>query len=168
MIVVEHDLVVIRAADHLVDVGPGAGQAGGLIVAQGSPDQVARGDSLTGQWLRGERRAAAARPRRTPQSWLVVHGARANNLAGETVRLPLGVLVGVCGVSGSGKSTLMIDTIGRVLAPAKQTTSVAYEPVQPGQHDAIEYEPIGAAHPGAPSSWTRAAPASTVPRPSWT
>ena len=71
----------------------------------------------------------------------MVHGARANNLAGETVRLPLGVLAGVCGVSGSGKSTLMIDTIGRVLAPAKQTTSVAYEPVQPGEHDAIEGAP---------------------------
>ena len=76
-----------------------------------------------------------------------MRGARANNLVGETVRLPLGVLVGVCGVSGSGKSTLMIDTIGRVLAPAKQTTSVAYEPVQPGEHDAIECEPAGAPAP---------------------
>jgi len=73
-----------------------------------------------------------------------VRGARAHNLAGETVRLPLGVLVGVCGVSGSGKSTLMIDTIGRALAPSKQTTSVAYEPVAPGQHDAIEGAPARA------------------------
>ena len=148
VIVVEHDLDVIRAADHLIDVGPGAGWAGGRIVVQGSPEDVARAGSLTGQWLRGERRPAAARPRRRPSSWLIVRGPRAHNLAGETIRLPLGVLAGVCGVSGSGKSTLMIDTIGRVLAPAKQTTSVAYEPVQPGEHDAIEYEPAGALAPG--------------------
>jgi excinuclease ABC subunit A len=147
VIVVEHDPDVIRAADHLVDVGPGAGQAGGRIVAQGSPAEVTRAGSLTGKWLRGERRPAVTRPRRKPLSWLIVRGPRANNLAGETIRLPLGVLAGVCGVSGSGKSTLMIDTIGRVLAPAKQTTSVAYEPVQPGEHDAIEYEPAGAPAP---------------------
>ena len=167
VIVVEHDPVVIRAADHLIDVGPGAGQAGGLIVAQGSPEQVARADSLTGQWLRGERRAAVPRTRRTPPSWLIVRGARAHNLVGETIRLPLGVLVGVCGVSGSGKSTLMIDTIGRVLAPAKQTTSVAYEPVQPGRARRHRVRTRGCAALPAPSSWIRAARASTVPRPSW-
>ncbi len=68
-------------------------------------------------------------------------GARANNLKGETIALPLGVLLGVCGVSGSGKSTLMMDTLGRALVPRKQTTSVAYEPVDPGAHDRIEGAP---------------------------
>jgi excinuclease ABC subunit A len=70
-----------------------------------------------------------------------VRGARANNLQGDLVEIPLGMLVGVCGVSGSGKSTLIIDTLGRALAPRKQTTSVAYEPVDPGEHDAIENAP---------------------------
>jgi excinuclease ABC subunit A len=147
VIVVEHDPTVIRAADHLIDVGPGAGADGGLIVAQGSLADVARSGSLTGQWLAGQRQAAVVRKRREPSNWLTVRGARANNLAGDTVRLPLGVLVGICGVSGSGKSTLMIDTVGRALTPRKQTTSVAYEPVQPGEHDAIEVAPAGARGP---------------------
>ena len=73
--------------------------------------------------------------------WMELRGARANNLRGETIRFPLGVLVGVCGVSGSGKSTLVIDTLGRALAPQKQTTSVAREPLDPGEHDAIEGAP---------------------------
>jgi excinuclease ABC subunit A len=70
-----------------------------------------------------------------------MQGARAHNLCGEDVRLPLGVLLGVCGVSGSGKSTLLIDTLGRALAPKKQTTSVAYEPIEPGEHDGITGAP---------------------------
>jgi excinuclease ABC subunit A len=72
---------------------------------------------------------------------MVIRGARENNLKGEDIRIPLGVLVGVCGVSGSGKSTLLIDTVGRVLAPKKHTTSVAYEPMRPGAHDSIEGAP---------------------------
>jgi excinuclease ABC subunit A len=72
---------------------------------------------------------------------MTIRGAQANNLKGDLVALPLGALVGVCGVSGSGKSTLMIDTLGRALAPKKQTTSVAYVPVDPGEHDAIEGAP---------------------------
>ncbi|MFN2167843.1 MAG: hypothetical protein ACK2U9_16485, partial [Anaerolineae bacterium] len=142
VIVVEHDPALIRAADHLVDVGPGAGAAGGEIVAQGSPKQVARADTVTARWLRAGLKGTEVRaPRREPQGWLTIRGARANNLRGEGVRLPLGMLVGVCGVSGSGKSTLLIDTLGRALAPRKQTTSVAYEPVEPGEHDAIEGAP---------------------------
>ena len=140
VIVVEHDPQVMRSADHLIDMGPGAGQNGGQIVAQGTPQEVARGASYTGRWLRGERRIEA-RHRREPQAWLTIHGARANNLKGERIDIPLGVLAGVCGLSGSGKSTLVVDTLGRVLAPKKQTTSVAYEPVEPGEYDAIEGAP---------------------------
>jgi len=141
VIVVEHDLQVIRRADWLVDVGPGAGDSGGQIVAQGAPSQVAQAATLTAGWLRGENRPHLRLPRRQPQDWLVIHGARANNLQNQTVRFPLGVLAGVCGVSGSGKSSLVIDTLGRALAPHKQTTSVAYEPVDPGEHDLIEGSP---------------------------
>jgi len=141
LIVVEHDPVLIGAADHLIDLGPGAGIAGGEIVAQGTPEEVAKTDTLTAMWLRRERQVHQARPRRKPRGWLAVWGARANNLRGEVVRLPLGVLTGLCGVSGSGKSTLLIDTLGRALAPKKQTTSVAREPMEPGEHDAIEGTP---------------------------
>lgn len=141
VIVVEHDPVLIRAADHLIDLGPGAGVAGGEIVAQGEPEQIARADTLTAAWLRGERRPDLGHQRREPRGWLTIRGARANNLRGEDVALPLGTLIGVCGVSGSGKSTLLIDTLGRALAPKKQTTSVAYEPIDPGAHEAIEGAP---------------------------
>ncbi|MBN1583352.1 MAG: ATP-binding cassette domain-containing protein [Anaerolineae bacterium] len=140
VIVVEHDLEAIRAADYLIDMGPGAGAAGGNVVAQGTPEQVALTDTVTARWLRGERRART-RPTRHPHGWMTICGARANNLRDIDVRFPLGTLVGLCGVSGSGKSTLLVDTLARALAPVKQTTSVAYEDVDPGAHDAIEGAP---------------------------
>lgn len=141
VIVVEHDPILIHAADHLIDLGPGAGEAGGEIVAQGKLEAVLETKSLTAQWLRGERQFSNGRDRRSPTSWISIRGACANNLIGEDIRIPLGVLVGVCGVSGSGKSTLVIDTLGRALAPKKYTTSVAYEPIEPGEHEAIEDAP---------------------------
>ncbi len=144
VILVEHDPLLIRAADHVVDLGPGPGIAGGRIVAQGSPQEVAQSDTITGSWLRGDRRMPVRRGeaiRREPQGWMEIRGARAHNLRGETVRLPLSTLVGVCGVSGSGKSTLLIDTLARALAPRRLTTSVAYQPIEPGDHDAIEGAP---------------------------
>lgn len=142
VIVVEHDPQVMHAADWIVDMGPGAGRLGGKVVAQGTPMDIAQADTLTGKWLRSPFPSDSSRPvRRAPQSWMTLTGPRANNLKGETVHFPLGMLVGVCGVSGSGKSTLVIDTLGRALAPRKQTTSVAYEPVDPGEHDAIEGAP---------------------------
>ena len=144
VILVEHDLQVIRAADHLLDLGPGAGHQGGQVVAQGTPDQVARASSFTAGWLRGEARIKLYRPRREPTSWMKIIGARENNLQDKTVSIPLGVLTGVCGLSGSGKSTLIIDTLGRALVPKKQTTSVAYEPLEPGEHDHIEGAPTRA------------------------
>ncbi len=144
MIVVEHEPSLIRAADHLVEMGPGAGKAGGQVAACGAAQRVLQGNSLTARWLRTpltDTEMRFTRPRRLPQRWMSISGARANNLKGEVIQLPLGVLAGVCGVSGSGKSTLVIDTLGRALAPKKQTTSVAYEPVQPGSHDRIHGAP---------------------------
>ena len=141
VVVVEHDPVLIRAADHLIDLGPGAGVAGGEIVAQGRPNQVLKTSTLTARWLRGERRVEFDRPLRSPSGELSLLGARANNLRGDPLSLPLGILTGVCGVSGSGKSSLLIDTLGRILAPKKQTTSVAYEPIDPGEYDSIEGAP---------------------------
>lgn len=143
VIVVEHDPVLIEAADHLIDMGPGSARNGGFVVAQGTPQQVAAGnsESLTGKWLRGEREITIPHQRRAADGWLTLRGARANNLRGDDVFIPLGTLTGICGVSGSGKSTLFIDTLGRVLVPKKQTTSVAYEPLDPGEYDTLEGAP---------------------------
>jgi excinuclease ABC subunit A len=148
VVVVEHDLLLIRAADYIVDMGPGAGVAGGEVVACGTPQDVAGADTSTGKWLRAGRNGGpptgrgslAASPRRA-RGWLTIKGARANNLRGLTVEIPLGTLVGVCGVSGSGKSTLLLDTLGRALVHKSHTTSFASEPSQPGEHDAIEGAP---------------------------
>jgi excinuclease ABC subunit A len=141
VLVVEHDPLFIHAADFLLDMGPGAGASGGEIVAQGSPSDVIKANTLTTQWLNQDRLPDVRRSRREPQGWIQIKGARAHNLAGEEIQIPKGTLTGICGVSGSGKSTLLIDTIGRALAPKKQTTSVAYEPVDPGAHDSIEGAP---------------------------
>ncbi len=110
-------------------------------MAQGKPKEVAAADTATGRWLQGGDHLRTDRKPRGPRGWLTVSGARANNLRGDTVRIPLGMLTGICGVSGSGKSTLLIDTIGRALAPKKQTTSVAYTVVEPGAHEGIEGAP---------------------------
>ncbi len=141
VIVVEHDPVLIRGADHLIDLGPGAGVKGGQVVAQGTPKLVSETNTLTAKWMRGDRSIDSRRPRRQPKEWLTIRNPHQNNLKGEDVQIPLKVLTGVCGVSGAGKSTLMIDTLGRALAPKKHTTSVAHEPLEPGAHEIIENAP---------------------------
>jgi excinuclease ABC subunit A len=140
VIVVEHDPLVMRAADYLIDMGPGAGVNGGQIVAQGNPEQVLAGVGLTAAWLRGERKGQLL-TRRQPLHWLTLTNASENNLQVERLEVPLGRLVGVCGVSGSGKSSLIIDTLARALAPQKLTTSVAHEPLIPGKHAQITGAP---------------------------
>ncbi len=141
VIIVEHDLTVIRAADNLLDMGPMSGTSGGEIVAHGSPEEIVNCDTITAKWLRGEIQTSFNKEYRPPFAWLTVKGARANNLRNLDVEIPLGVLTGICGVSGSGKSSLMIDTIGRVLAPKKFTTSVSYEEIEPGACDSIDGRP---------------------------
>jgi excinuclease ABC subunit A len=129
VIVVEHDADAIRGADHVVDMGLGAGEHGGSVIAQGSPDEIARHpDSLTGQYLSGRRRieVPALRHRPDPARRLAVRGATGNNLKGISVSVPVGLFVCVTGVSGSGKSTLVNDTL--YAAAARALNGAAVEP----------------------------------------
>ncbi|TBR28200.1 MAG: excinuclease ABC subunit UvrA [Reyranella sp.] len=121
VLVVEHDEDAIRAADYLVDMGPGAGAHGGTVIAQGTPDEVMRNTaSLTGQYLSGFRQIPIPKVRREPPPkngrWLTLKGARENNLQNVTASIPLGTFTCVTGVSGSGKSTLIVETLYKALA----------------------------------------------------
>ncbi len=135
VLVVEHDDETMRAADHIVDMGPGAGEHGGYVVAEGTLAQIeANPDSLTGLFLSGKRRIEVPAQRRAGNGKsLLIRNARENNLKGIDVAIPLGELVVVTGVSGSGKSTLINEILYKRLA---QTLNRAHE--RPGLHDTIE------------------------------
>ncbi len=112
VVVVEHDAETMRAADHILDLGPGAGAHGGQVIAQGTPKEImAARASLTGQYLRGEMTVTLPHRARRPKGFLGVVGAKKHNLKGITARIPLGLLTCVTGVSGSGKSTLVLEVL---------------------------------------------------------
>ena len=135
VLVVEHDEETIRSADYVVDLGPGAGELGGHLVAVGTPDEImANAGSLTGQFLAGVQRIALPTARRKPNGkFLTIHNPREHNLKGMAVKIPLGTFTAVTGVSGSGKSTLVNDILYHALA---QMLHRAQD--RPGAHDRIE------------------------------
>ncbi|HLE66513.1 MAG TPA: excinuclease ABC subunit UvrA, partial [Burkholderiales bacterium] len=164
VIVVEHDQEAIAAADHVVDMGLGAGEHGGKVVAEGTPREItAHPESLTGQYLSGRRRieVPALRHRPNPKRQLVVSGASGNNLKSIGVSLPVGLFVCVTGVSGSGKSTLINDTIHNAVARALNDS-----PLEPAPFEAmsgvehfdkivnVDQSPIGRTPRSNPATYT--------------
>ncbi len=164
VIVVEHDEDAIHAADHVVDIGPGAGVHGGRIVAQGTPKQIARHkDSLTGQYLSGRRRipVPARRTPIDPNRLLTIRKASGNNLKGIDVEIPVGLMTCVTGVSGSGKSTLINDTLYRLVARLLNGASEACAPCEAIDGLAhidkvvdIDQSPIGRTPRSNPATYT--------------
>ena len=164
VIVVEHDQDAIEAADFVIDMGPGAGEHGGQVVAQGTPEEIRRApQSLTGQYLAGRRQIPmpARRRKPDPDRTLVISGARGNNLRDVELKLPIGLFVCVTGVSGSGKSTLINDTLYH--AVSRHLYDSADEPAPHDEIDGLDHfdkvisvdqSPIGRTPRSNPATYT--------------
>lgn len=134
LLVVEHDEDTMHAADHIIDIGPGAGVHGGQVVAEGPLDAILNCEaSITGQYLSGKKKIEVPEERRKPNGkWIEIKGAKENNLKNIDVRLPMGVFTCVTGVSGSGKSTLVNEILYKAVASSLYRTKM-----HPGAHDSI-------------------------------
>lgn len=164
VIVVEHDEDMIRQADWVVDMGPGAGEHGGEIVAQGTPAQIEQNpNSLTGQYMSGTKKIALPKRRRLDeeQKWLTLTGCSGNNLKSVALNIPSGKFVCISGVSGSGKSTLINDTLAVVIARAlhhAQTEPAPYETLLGLEHFdkiiSVDQSPIGRTPRSNPATYT--------------
>ena len=138
VLVVEHDEDTMRAADCIVDIGPGAGEHGGQIVAVGTAEEIMKNpESITGAYLSGRLQIPVPDQRRTPTGWITVRGAEENNLKKIDVSFPLGVMTCVTGVSGSGKSSLVNEILYKALAKKLNRARTI-----PGKHKCIEGEQL--------------------------
>ncbi|MBR6186599.1 MAG: excinuclease ABC subunit UvrA [Clostridia bacterium] len=162
LIVVEHDEETLRSADYLVDIGPGAGEHGGRVVAQGTVEDVMKApESVTGQYLSGKKRIPLPSVRRLPQGWLTVKGAREHNLKNIDVRFPLGVFCCVTGVSGSGKSSLVNAILYGALAHLlnrARARKADYDGIEGAERldkiISIDQSPIGRSPRSNPATYT--------------
>ena len=163
LIVVEHDEETIRSADHVLDIGPGAGIHGGYVVAEGRPEEIEKNAaSLTGQYLSGKKSIPTPAKRRKGKKFIRMMGCRENNLKSINAAIPLGVLTVITGVSGSGKSTLIYDTLYRALMKR-----IYGSVTTPGEFDEIVFEsdvdkvividqsPIGRTPRSNPATYTK-------------
>jgi excinuclease ABC subunit A len=163
VIVVEHDEETIRAADHVVDFGPGAGHLGGKVTFSGTPDALVKSASLTGEYLSGRRRIDVPKERRAPRAWLEIQGAREHNLRGIDVKIPVGVVTAITGVSGAGKSSLvngiLLPALGRALHGSDAPVGVHKSIKGLAALDkviAIDQKPIGRTPRSNPGTYTKA------------
>jgi excinuclease ABC subunit A len=155
VVVVEHDAETMMVADHLLDMGPGAGSHGGQVIAQGTPQEVmGNADSLTGQYLRGVQMVSLPRRQRKPKGMLSIMGAKKHNLKGITAKIPLGLFTCVTGVSGSGKSTLVLEVLFHSLSQllGRQPSAVSHQ--VPSRHASqfVGRKGTGTAGDGHPSA----------------
>lgn len=165
VVVVEHDEALIRAADQVIEIGPGAGEQGGKIVFQGTPaEMIVSPQSLTGDYLAGRRRIRASTRRRQPShGWIRLAGARGNNLQNLSVEIPLGMLCVVTGVSGAGKSTLIQDTLYPALCRRVRKEAIEAAPYDDVFGDGqledvvlVDQSPIGRSPRSNPVTYIRA------------
>lgn len=165
VIVVEHDEDAIMSADHVLDLGPGAGVHGGYIVAEGKPSEIMKNPkSLTGQYLSGKRKIAIPKKRSTPnpEKLISMRGVKGNNLKSINVEIPIGLMTCITGVSGSGKSTLINDTLApvasRALNDAGSLEPAAYESIEGLEYldkvVVVDQSPIGRTPRSNPSTYT--------------
>ncbi|MBL8749988.1 MAG: excinuclease ABC subunit UvrA [Planctomycetes bacterium] len=154
VIAVEHDEAVIRAADWLLDLGPGAGSRGGRICAAGTPAEVARGDSPTAPWLRNEAEMPRPERRREPTGRVELRSVTVHNLKGVDVDVPLGCCTAITGVSGSGKSSLVMDALVPSLQAATATVKWDDGTRKPYQIVVVDQGPIGTTPASNPATYT--------------
>ena len=162
VLVVEHDEDTMREADYIVDIGPGAGEHGGKVVAEGTAEEImANPDSITGAYLSGKKKIPVPEVREKPSGWLKITGAEENNLKGIDVEIPLGIMTCVTGVSGSGKSSLVNEILYKRLArdlnrartiPGKHKNIEGLE--QLDKVIAIDQSPIGRTPRSNPATYT--------------
>ena len=161
VIVVEHDEQIMREADYIVDIGPKAGRLGGKIMFEGTPQELLKSDTITAQWLRGERKITLPCNTDIPKDWIRLKGCHGNNLKHIDVAFPLGKMIGITGVSGSGKSTLVNQTLYPILSQhlyRSITKPLAYDSIEGieliDKVIAVDQSPIGRTPRSNPATYT--------------